>query len=212
MARRRGQPVHGWVNLDKPKGVSSAKAVAIVRRVFDAAKAGHGGTLDPLASGILPIALGEATKTVSFAMGRPKSYEFTLAWGAETSTDDAEGTVTRQSDKRPGDAEIDAALPEFVGEIDQVPPIYSAIKVDGRRAYDVARRAASHDDVPTLTPRQIRIDAFRRIDSAPDHARFFCRLRQRCLYQGLGTRSWPRSWYRCPCDRPAALVGWQFSR
>jgi len=173
MARRRGQPVHGWVNLDKPKGVSSAKAVAIVRRVFDAAKAGHGGTLDPLASGILPIALGEATKTVSFAMGRPKSYEFTLAWGAETSTDDAEGTVTRQSDKRPGDAEIDAALPEFVGKIDQVPPIYSAIKVDGRRAYDVARRAASHDDVPTLTPRQIRIDAFRRIDSAPDHARFF---------------------------------------
>lgn len=173
MARRRGQPVHGWVNLDKPKGVSSAKAVAIVRRVFDAAKAGHGGTLDPLASGILPIALGEATKTVSFAMGRPKSYEFTLAWGAETSTDDAEGAVTRQSDKRPGDAEIDAALPEFVGEIDQVPPIYSAIKVDGRRAYDVARRAPSHDEVPTLTPRQIRIDAFRRIDSAPDHARFF---------------------------------------
>ena len=173
MARRHSQPVHGWVNLDKPKGVSSAKAVAIVRRVFNAAKAGHGGTLDPLASGILPIALGEATKTVSFAMGNRKSYQVTLTWGAETSTDDAEGEVTHQSDKRPIDTEIDSALPRFVGEIDQVPPIYSAIKVDGRRAYDVARRAPSLDGVPTLTPRQIRIDAFRRIDSAPDYARFF---------------------------------------
>ena len=132
--------MHGWVNLDKPKGVSSAKAVAIVRRVFNAAKAGHGGTLDPLASGILPIALGEATKTVSFAMGRPKSYQFTLAWGAETSTDDAEGEVTHQSDKRPVDTEIDSALLGFVGEIDQVPPIYSAIKVDGQRAYDLRAR------------------------------------------------------------------------
>ena len=94
MARKRGQPIHGWVNLDKPKGISSAKAVAIVRRVFDAAKAGHGGTLDPLASGVLPIALGEATKTVSFAMGQQKSYEFELAWGSETSTDDGEGSVT----------------------------------------------------------------------------------------------------------------------
>jgi hypothetical protein len=96
MARKRGQPIHGWVNLDKPKGISSAKAVAIVMRVFDAAKAGHGGTLDPLASGVLPIALGEATKTVSFAMGQQKSYEFELAWGSETSTDDGEGSVTRQ--------------------------------------------------------------------------------------------------------------------
>ena len=106
MARRQGQPVHGWVNLDKPKGVSSAKAVAIVRRVFNAAKAGHGGTLDPLASGILPIALGEATKTVSFAMDRPKAIN--SRWlGAETSTDDVEGEVTHQSDKRPVDTEID---------------------------------------------------------------------------------------------------------
>ena len=90
MARKRGQPIHGWVNLDKPKGISSAKAVAIVRRVFDAAKAGHGGTLDPLASGVLPIALGEATKTVSFAMSQQKSYEFELAWGSETTTDDGD--------------------------------------------------------------------------------------------------------------------------
>ena len=101
MARKRGQPIHGWINLDKPTGISSAKAVAIVRRVFNAAKAGHGGTLDPLASGVLPIALGEATKTVSFAMSQQKSYEFELAWGTETSTDDSEGVVTRQSDHRP---------------------------------------------------------------------------------------------------------------
>ena len=190
MARRHGQPVHGWVNLDKPKGVSSARAVAIVRRIFNAAKAGHGGTLDPLASGILPIALGEATKTVSFAMGRAKSYEFTLAWGAETSTDDAEGDVTRQSDKRPVDNEIDSALLGFFGDIDQVPPIYSAIKVNGRRAYDVARQAPSLDGVPALTPRPIRIDAFRRIDSAPDYARFFVACGQgayiRALARDLG--------------------------
>ena len=99
MAKRRGQPVHGWINLDKPRGISSARAVAIVKRVFDAAKAGHGGTLDPLASGVLPIALGEATKTVPYTIGKSKSYEFSLAWGAETSTDDTEGEITHQSDK-----------------------------------------------------------------------------------------------------------------
>ena len=173
MARKRGQPVHGWVNLDKPKGVSSAKAVAIVRRVFDAAKAGHGGTLDPLASGILPIALGEATKTVSFAMGQQKSYEFELAWGSETSTDDTEGDVTHQSDHRPDDAAIDTALAKFQGHIEQVPPIYSAIKIDGKRAYDLARKAA--DDAPaiTLESRPIYIESFRRITSDEHHARFY---------------------------------------
>ena len=141
MAKRRGQPVHGWVNLDKPRGISSAKAVAIVRRVFDAVKAGHGGTLDPLASGVLPIALGEATKTVSYTMGKSKTYEFSLAWGAETSTDDTEGEITRQSDTRPSDEAIDHALQQFQGVIDQVPPDYSAIKIDGARAYDLARQA-----------------------------------------------------------------------
>jgi hypothetical protein len=117
MARKCGQPIHGWVNIDKPKGISSAKAVAIVMRVFDAAKAGHGGTLDPLASGVLPIALGEATKTVSFAMGQQKSYEFELAWGSETSTDDGEGSVIRQSDHRPNAATIDAALEHYQGHM-----------------------------------------------------------------------------------------------
>ncbi len=173
MATRGGQLVHGWVNLDKPKGISSAKAVAIVQRVFDAAKAGHGGTLDPLASGALPIALGEATKTVGFAMGQIKTYEFTLAWGAETSSDDVEGEVTHQSENRPDDSAIDAALASFVGEIDQVPPAYSAIKVGGKRAYLLARQAENLDLAPQLKPRKIRIDAFKRLGSGSDYARFY---------------------------------------
>ena len=173
MAKRRGQPVHGWVNLDKPRGISSAKAVAIVRRVFDAAKAGHGGTLDPLASGVLPIALGEATKTVAYTMGKSKSYEFSLAWGFETSTDDTEGEVTGQSDRRPSDDDIDRALTQFQGVIDQVPPDYSAIKIEGTRAYDLARRAGAGQPLPALKPRQVRIDEFRRLDSDQMGARFF---------------------------------------
>ena len=173
MAKRRGQPVHGWVNLDKPCGISSAKAVAIVRRVFDAVKAGHGGTLDPLASGVLPIALGEATKTVSYTMGKSKSYEFSLAWGSETSTDDTEGEVTRQSDRRPSDDDIDLALTQFQGVIDQVPPDYSAIKIEGARAYDLARQAGASQPFPALKPRQVRIDEFRRLDSDQIGGRFF---------------------------------------
>ena len=173
MAKRRGQPVHGWVNLNKPRGVSSAKALAIVKRVFNAAKAGHGGTLDPLASGVLPIALGEATKTVSYTMGKSKSYEFSLAWGAETSTDDTEGEITRQSDIRPSDAGIDQALTLFHGVIDQVPPDYSAKKIDGVRAYDLARRAGAGQPLPALKPREVRIDQFRRLESDQAGARFF---------------------------------------
>ena len=173
MARKCGQPIHGWVNIDKPKGISSAKAVAIVMRVFNATKAGHGGTLDPLASGVLPIALGEATKTVSFAMGQQKSYEFELAWGSETSTDDGEGSVTRQSDHRPDAAAIDAALVHYQGHIQQVPPVYSAIKVDGKRAYDLARKAGDDEAAITLESRQIYIESFRRIASDQNHARFY---------------------------------------
>ena len=173
MARKRGQSIHGWINLDKPKGISSAKAVAIVMRVLDAAKAGHGGTLDPLASGVLPIALGEATKTVSFAMGQQKSYEFELAWGSETSTDDGEGNVTRQSDHRPDGAAIDAALEHYRGHIQQVPPVYSAIKVKGKRAYDLARRVGDDEAAITLESRQVYIESFRRIASDQNHARFY---------------------------------------
>ena len=173
MARKRGQPVHGWINLDKPTGISSAKAVAIVRRVFNAAKAGHGGTLDPLASGVLPIALGEATKTVSFAMSQQKSYEFELAWGTETSTDDSEGVVIRQSDHRPDAVAVDSALGYYQGHINQVPPLYSAVKINGNRAYDLARNAKKGAPPVTLAARQIHIGSFRRLFSNETHARFF---------------------------------------
>ena len=173
MARKQGQPIHGWVNLDKPTGISSAKAVAIVRRVFDAAKAGHGGTLDPLASGVLPIALGEATKTVSFAMNQKKSYEFEIAWGAETSTDDSEGFVTRQSNHRPDAAAVDSALAYYQGYVDQVPPLYSAVKIEGKRAYNLARNAKNGVTSVTLAARQIHIESFRRLSSNATHARFF---------------------------------------
>lgn len=140
MARRkRGKPVHGWICLDKPLEMGSTQAVSRVRRLFDAAKAGHAGTLDPLASGILPIALGEATKTVPFMMDAQKIYRFVIAWGASTTTQDREGEIIAQSDVRPSPEQVAAALPAFVGEIDQVPPAFSAIKVDGVRAYDLAR-------------------------------------------------------------------------
>jgi tRNA pseudouridine55 synthase len=140
MARRKkGDPVHGWVCLDKPLELTSTDAVSRVRRIFNAQKAGHSGTLDPLATGILPIALGEATKTVPFLMEADKAYRFTVAWGRTTASFDREGETTAVSDARPAVAEVEAALPAFVGEIMQVPPIYSAIKVNGERAYDLAR-------------------------------------------------------------------------
>lgn len=140
MARRKkGNPVHGWLVLDKPLEVTSTRAVGIVKRLFFAQKVGHAGTLDPLATGILPIALGEATKTVPFAMDGEKVYRFAVRWGAETTTDDREGAVVHESDKRPTEAEIQALLPSFTGAIMQVPPQFSAIKVDGERAYNLAR-------------------------------------------------------------------------
>lgn len=137
--RKKGNPVHGWVVLDKPVGMTSTQAVGFVRRAFNAQKAGHAGTLDPLATGILPIALGEATKTVPFAVDGEKAYRFSVRWGAETSTDDREGPIVSDSDTRPSRDDIAALLPEFMGEVMQVPPAYSAIKVAGERAYDLAR-------------------------------------------------------------------------
>ena len=137
--KRKGEAVSGWINLDKPVGLGSTPAVSRVRRLFGAQKAGHGGTLDPLASRILPIALGEATKTVPFIMDARKEYRFTLRFGEARATEDAEGEVTATSDVRPTDAAIDAALPAFLGEIEQMPPAFSALKIDGKRAYDLAR-------------------------------------------------------------------------
>ena len=140
MARRKkGQDISGWVVLDKPLDMTSTQAVGAVRRLFDARKAGHAGTLDPLATGILPIALGEATKTVPFAQDGEKTYRFTVKWGERTDTLDREGEIVATSDVRPDRAAIEAALGEFVGDIEQIPPKFSAIRIDGERAYDLAR-------------------------------------------------------------------------
>ncbi len=167
--RRRGKPVHGWVILDKPVDITSTQAVAMVRRVFDAAKAGHAGTLDPLATGVLPVALGEATKTVPYVMDATKDYAFTVRWGESTSTDDAEGDVVETSGERPDAAAIEAVLGRFVGEIEQVPPRFSAIKVAGERAYDLAR---SGEEV-ALDSRVIEIHDLRLVDMpSVDEARF----------------------------------------
>lgn len=161
MARRRkGEDIHGWVILDKPLDMTSTQAVSAVRRIFNARKAGHAGTLDPLASGILPIALGEATKTVPFAMEGDKVYRFTVKWGERTDTLDAEGEIVATSDVRPDRAAIEAVLPGFIGEIEQVPPAYSAIKVDGERAYDLARDG----EEVVLQARIVRIDLLKLLD------------------------------------------------
>ena len=152
--RPKKRDVNGWIILDKGVGMTSTHAVAVVKRGLSAKKAGHAGTLDPLASGILPIALGEATKTVPFIMDRRKSYVFTVAWGAETNTDDAEGEVVARTDTLPSPAEIEALLPRFTGSIQQVPPRFSAIKIKGERAYDLARDG----EVVELQPRVVEID------------------------------------------------------
>jgi tRNA pseudouridine55 synthase len=137
--RKKGDPVHGWICLDKPLDMTSTEAVSKVRRLFNAQKGGHAGTLDPLASGILPIALGEATKTVPFLMEAGKTYRFTIAWGTTTASFDREGEAIASSEVRPSPDAVAQALPAFVGEILQTPPMFSAIRVDGARAYDLAR-------------------------------------------------------------------------
>ncbi len=152
--RPKKRDVNGWIILDKGVGMTSTHAVAVVKRGLSAKKAGHAGTLDPLASGILPIALGEATKTVPFIMDGRKSYVFTVAWGAETNTDDAEGEVVARSDILPDPSAIEALLPRFTGSIEQVPPRFSAIKIQGERAYDLARDG----EVVELQPRTVEID------------------------------------------------------
>ncbi len=167
--KRRGQPVHGWLIVDKPSGMTSTAVVNTVKRLTDAAKAGHGGTLDPLATGILPVAFGEATKTMQYVVDGLKTYRFTLRWGSETDTDDADGTVVQTNDARPDEAAVRAVLPDFTGEIEQVPPRYSAIKVDGQRAYDRARDGEDFE----LEPRQVWIESLDLVDMPdPDHAVF----------------------------------------
>ena len=143
--RREKHDVHGWVLLDKPVGMTSTQAVGAIKRLFKCKRAGHAGTLDPLASGCLPIALGEATKTVPFVMDGRKIYRFTVRWGEQRDTDDADGRVTATSDQRPERAAIEALLPRYTGAISQVPPQFSALKVDGERAYDLARDGETVD-------------------------------------------------------------------
>jgi tRNA pseudouridine55 synthase len=181
--RKKGNPVHGWVILDKPKGLGSTQAVAAVRRIFDAQKAGHAGTLDPMATGILAIALGEATKTVPYAMDADKTYRFTATWGESRDSDDAEGEITGTSDKRPTRAEIEAQLPRFTGTLNQVPPAYSAIKVNGERAYDLARDG----EEVVLEPRQVEVFEARLLAAGPDQAEF-----EILCGKGTYVRSWVR--------------------
>ncbi len=193
MARRRkGLKVDGWIVVDKPLGLTSTQVIGRVRRVTEAAKLGHGGTLDPLATGILPIALGEATKTIAWCQDATKIYRFTIAWGIATTTDDGEGETLQESDVRPEKPAIEAALPQFLGEIDQIPPIYSALKVDGERAYDLARKG----EFPELASRRVRIDSLTLTDLPDaDHAAFevvcgkgtYVRSLARDIARALGT-------------------------
>ena len=166
---RRGKPIHGWLIIDKPSGITSSGVVGKVRRLTGAAKVGHGGTLDPLATGVLPLALGEATKTTAYAMDGAKVYRFRVRWGESRTTDDAEGEVIETSAARPTEKEIISATGAFVGDIDQVPPQFSAIKVDGKRAYELAR-ADQHVD---LKARRVHIEKFDLIDLPDaDHGDF----------------------------------------
>ncbi|HTT98746.1 MAG TPA: tRNA pseudouridine(55) synthase TruB [Rhizomicrobium sp.] len=182
--RKKGSPVHGWVVIDKPEGVTSTQVVGIVRRVFDAQKAGHAGTLDPMATGVLAIALGEATKTVPYAMDATKTYRFTVTFGESRDSDDAEGAVTGTSDKRPSRAEIEAAIPKLTGAISQIPPVYSAIKVDGERAYDLARDG----EEVVLEARTVVIHGVRFLAMPDaDHAEF-----EMVCGKGTYVRAWAR--------------------
>ncbi|WP_430402607.1 tRNA pseudouridine(55) synthase TruB [Hyphomonas sp.] len=153
--KRKGDPVSGWLNLFKPVEMTSTQAVAILKRLYNADKVGHGGTLDPLADGILPIAFGEATKTVQWAMDSEKEYVFTIQWGVSTASQDAEGEVTSTSDTRPTREAVEAVLANYLGQIEQVPPKFSAIKVDGQRAYDLAREGEDFE----LKSREVMVHA-----------------------------------------------------
>lgn len=195
MARKRkGLPVHGWLNVDKPVDITSTQVVGILKRLFNAQKVGHGGTLDPLADGILPIAFGEATKTVQWAMDADKEYVFTVEWGKSTATLDAEGDVIATSDVRPDKTAIEDALEAFEGEIDQIPPKFSAIKVDGARAYDLARDGETFE-LPSRTVfvHEARLLELPDAEHAVIHVRsgkgFYVRAMARDLAAALGAEA-----------------------
>ncbi|AQX27448.1 MULTISPECIES: tRNA pseudouridine(55) synthase TruB [unclassified Bartonella] len=167
--KKKGRSISGWIILDKPKGMSSTAAVSKIKWLFNAQKAGHAGTLDPLASGILPIALGEATKTVPYVMEGTKTYHFRVAWGEERSTDDLEGKITKTSPIRPTQKSILMLLPKYTGVIWQKPPRFSAIKIAGNRAYDLAHRGENIE----IPPRQVEIKTLKLIETnAQGHSIF----------------------------------------
>lgn len=167
MAKKR-HPIHGWLIVDKPKGMTSTDVVRAIKRLLHPLKIGHAGTLDPLATGVLPVALGEATKTIPFIVDAEKEYTFTVGFGEERTTDDAEGEVLQKSDKKPSKSAILKALPAFTGEIEQVPPKFSAVKVEGKRAYELARKG----EEVTLKPRKALITKFKLKSLENNHASF----------------------------------------
>ncbi|QLF68999.1 tRNA pseudouridine(55) synthase TruB [Peteryoungia desertarenae] len=164
----KGRPISGWLILDKPMDFGSTEAVGKIKWLFNAQKAGHAGTLDPLASGMLPIALGDATKTVPYVMDGRKIYEFTVTWGEERSTDDLEGEVTHSSDKRPAEEEVRALLPRYTGVIQQIPPQFSAIKIAGERAYDLAREGEAVE----IPSREVKVHRLTLLKAEKDRAFF----------------------------------------
>lgn len=166
--KKKGRPISGWLVLDKPIGMGSTEAVSKIKWLFQADKAGHAGTLDPLASGMLPIALGEATKTVPYVQDGAKIYRFTVAWGEERSTDDLEGPVTKNSEQRPSETDVRALLPKYTGVIMQTPPQFSAIKIAGERAYDLAREGETVD----IPAREVEIGRLEIIEHGADHTIF----------------------------------------
>lgn len=193
--KRKGDPVNGWLCLDKPLHMTSTQAVSALKRLFNAAKVGHGGTLDPLATGILPIAFGHATKTVAWTMDADKEYIFTVHWGIATASYDAEGLEIARSDVRPTKDAILAALPRFIGQIEQVPPKFSAIKVDGKRAYDLARDGEDFE----LEGRPVTVHEAELVDTVSEDAAtfrvrsgkgFYVRAMARDLAHALGTEGY----------------------
>ncbi len=189
---RKKRHISGWLILDKPAGMTSTRAVGAVKRLFSVRKAGHAGTLDPLATGVLPIALGEATKTVPFVQDGAKTYRFDIVWGAATTTCDAEGEVTATSDKRPSRAELAAALDDFTGTITQVPPVFSAVKIGGKRAYELARAG----ETPELEPREVKVHRLDLIAHGAERSTLevecakgtYARALARDIAEALGTR------------------------
>ena len=189
--RKKGRSISGWIAIDKPQGMGSTSVVNRIKRLFDANKVGHGGTLDPMATGVLPIALGEATKTMPYALDANKAYEFEVHWGVETDSLDADGVVTRRVDHQPSKAEILAIIPQFIGSIDQVPPKVSALKVDGHRAYDLAREGKDFE----LATRATQVYDLELLSHSDDRSQFavsaakgfYVRALARDLAYALGT-------------------------